>query len=209
MALITGTPLGQINIQDDIYLDTAPTVFFQNRSGVNELNNPDGDGFYWGLSGTTSNPVFQLRCVDTVQLASNYDINQIRCDTDGDVGTIQKLNYLDLTFNLKTFFPLATLTEILKGGAVTTTPGATEKMGIGQPNNNKFFRGYFPTVYDPDTGDYLAVTMHKAQFVDSWTIAFNYGEPSTVNVILRGFADTDLPAAQQFATIIRADPSAL
>ncbi len=211
MALITGTPLGQINTQDDLYLDTAPTIFFQERiSGVNPLNNPDAAGYYWGLSGTTSYPVYELRCYDTVQWAGNIEMNSIRCDTTGDQGVIQKLNYLDLTFNLKTFFPLDTLRHFLtRGGSVTTSAGATEKMGIGQPNNNKFFRAYFPIVYDGDTGDYLSVTLHKAQFVDTWTIAFNYGSPATAGVTLRGFADPDLPAAQLFATVVRADPSAI
>ena len=44
MALVTGTPLGTINAQDDIYLDTAPSLWFQDFS-ADELNNPDGDGF--------------------------------------------------------------------------------------------------------------------------------------------------------------------
>jgi hypothetical protein len=209
MALVTGTPLGQINTQDDLYVDTAPVVFFQQRDTVNHLNNPDGDGFYWGLSGTVARPVFELRCVDTVVWAGQYELNAIRCDTVGDTGAIQKMTSLDLTFNLKTLFPLATLRHILRGGAVTTTAGATEKMGIGQPNNNRFYRAYLPTVYDEDTGDYLAMTIHKCQYVDSWSLAFAYGTPSTLGLTLRGFADTALPAAQLFATVIRADPSAI
>lgn len=210
MPLVTGTPLGQINTQDDLYIDTAPTIFFQERcTGVNPLFNPDGDGFYWQLSGTTTCPVHELRCYDTVQWAGTYEINAIRCDTTGDQGAIQKLNSLDLTFNLKTMFPLDTLRHILRGGAVTTTAGATEKMGIGQPNNNRFFRVYFPSIYDEENGDYVAVTIHKAQFVETWTVAFNYGQPSTMGVTVRGFADTSLPAAQLFATVIRADPSAI
>lgn len=209
MALITGTPLGNISTQDDLYIDTAPTIYFQQRDAVDLLNNPDGDGFYWGLSGTTARPVYEMRCYDTVQWASNYEVNQVRCDTIGDGGTIQKLNYIDLTFNLKTFFPLASLRHILRGGAVTTTSGATEKMGIGQPNNNRFYRVYAPVVYDGDTGDHFTITMHKAQFVDAWTLAFTYGAPSTVALTLRGFSDADKPADQLFATMVRADPSAI
>lgn len=209
MTLITGTPLGQINTMDDLYLDTAPTVFFQERAtGINPLNNPDGDGFYWGLSGTTSYPVYEIGCYDTFQLVGNIEMNNIRCDTVGDKSAIQKLNYIDVTFNLKSFFPLDTLRHILRGGTVTSSSGV-EKMGIGQPNNNKSFRAYFPSIYDPDTGDYVNFTLHKAQFVDSWTMAINYGAPPTLNVILRGFADADLPSDQLFATVIRADPSAI
>jgi len=215
MSLLTGTPLGVITQQDEIYLDTAPTFFFQNSdsgSGVGSqgyLHNPDAQGFYWSLTGSSTNPVYELGCYDTFVLAGNIEMNNIRCDTVGDKGTIQRLNYLDVTFNLKTMFPLTTVQQILRGGAVTTVAGSMEEMGIGQPNNNIFFRAYFPTVYDPTTGDYLAVTMHRVQFVDSWQIAFNYGQPSILGVTARGFSDATKPSDQLFATIIRADPSAL
>jgi hypothetical protein len=208
MALVTGTPLGNIDAQDDLYLETAPTVYFQD-SGATELSNPDADGFYWGLSGTTARPVYQLGCYEDVRLAGNIEMTAIRCDTVGDKASIQKLNHVDLTFTLKTLLPLATLRHILRGGAVTTTPGATEKMGIGQPNNQVYFHVYFPTIYDETAGDYVAVTGHKAQFVDSWQIAFAYGRPATMGVTLRMYADDSKPSDQIFATIIRADPSAL
>lgn len=210
MALITGTPLGVITAQDSLYIDTAPTIFFQERcTGVNPLNNPDADGFYWGLTGSASCPIYQFDCYEGVQWAANFESNAIRCDTTGDQGQIQKLNNLDLTFTLKTFFPLTTIRDVLRGGAVTTNSGATEKMGIGQPNNQRYLRVYFPVVYDPDTGDYLSVTMHRCQYVDSWQLAFTYGQPATISLTLRGFADPDLPAAQSHATVIRADPSAI
>lgn len=208
MALITGTPLGQINAQDELYIDEAPTIYFQDYS-ANELNNPDTDGFYWGLSGTTTYPVYSLACYEEVRWASEFESNAVRCDTVGDKLNIQKLNHIDLTFTLKTLMPLATLTHILRGGAVTTTAGATEKMGIGQPDNNQWYHYYFVSVYDKDTGDHITVTAHKAQFVEAWEIAFTYGEPATLGVTIRAFADDSLPAAQQFATVIRADPSAI
>ncbi len=208
MALVTGTPLGVINTQDDLYLDVAPTIYFQDYD-ADELNNPDGDGFYWGLTGSSTYPVYELACYEDVRWASEYESNAIRCDTVGDKGQIQKLNHIDLTFTLKTLMPLATLTHILRGGAVTTTPGATEKMGIGQPNNQQYYHYYFPVVYDETAGDYIAVTAHKAQFVDAWEIAFSYGTPATLGVIFRAFADSSKPADQLFATVIRADPSAI
>jgi len=208
MALVTGTPQGQINAQDEIYIDAAPTIYFQDYD-ANHLNNPDGDGFYWGLSGTTTYPVYSLACYEDVVWASEYESNAIRCDTVGDKSQIQKLNHIDLTFTLKTLMPLATLTHILRGGDVTTNAGATEKMGIGQPNNQQYYRYYLVSVYEDSTGDHLTVTAHKAQFVDAWEISFTYGEPATVGMIFRAFADDTLPAAQQFATIIRADPSAI
>jgi hypothetical protein len=205
MALVTGTPMGTTTDQSDLYIDTAPSVWFQDAT-ANPLNNPDADGFYWGLTGSASYPIYSLDCYEGVALGGNIEMSNIRCDTVGDRSAIQKLAYLDLTFTLKTLLPLATLTHILRGGAVTTTAGTSEKMGIGQPDNQQYWRVYFASVYDEDNGDYVCVTMHRAKFVDSWEIAFNgFGEPATLGVTLRGFADTDLPAAQQFATVIRGD----
>ncbi len=208
MALVTGTPIGLINAQDDIFLDTAPSIWFQDTA-ANLLNNPDADGFYWGLSGTTAQPAFALECYEGVQVAAEYESNAIRCDTVGDKGQIQKLNHIDLTFTLKTLLPLDTLTRILRGGTVTTTVGATEKMGIGQPNNQQYWQTYTALVYDETAGDYISMTLHRCQFVDAWELAFNYGTPATLSVIIRAFADTTKPADQLFMTIIRADPSAI
>lgn len=208
MALVTGTPLGVINAQDELYIDTAPTIYFQDYD-QNELNNPDVDGFYWGLTGSSTYPVYSLACYEDVRWASEYESNAVRCDTVGDKNQIQKLNHIDLTFTLKTFMPLTTLRHFLRGGAVTTTAGATEKFGIGQPNNQQYYHYYFPVVYDETAGDYLAVTAHRAQFVDAWEIAFPYGNAATLGVVFRAFADDTKPAAQLFATIIRADPSAI
>ena len=208
MALVTGTPLGQVNAQDELYIDQAPTIYFQDNT-ANPLNNPDGDGFYWGLSGTTTYPVYSLSCYEDVVWASEFESNAIRCDAVGDKSQLQKLNHIDLTFTLKTLMPLATLTHILRGGAVTTNAGATEKMGIGQPDNDLYYRYYFVSVYDETAGDHITVTAHKAQFVDAWELGFTYGEPATLGVTLRAFAEDTLPAAQLFATVIRADPSAI
>lgn len=208
MSLVTGTPLGSITTQDDLYLDSSPYVYYQDYTAT-ELFNPDGDGFYWGLSGTTSYPVYQLGCYEGVQLAGNIEMTSVRCDHVGDKAAIQKLTYIDLTFTLKTLLPLSTLRGIIRGGAVTTTVGATEKMGIGDVDNQQYWRVYLPMVYDVDTGDYVCITGHRCQFVDSWQLSFTFGQPATMGVTLRMFADDTLPAAQRFATIIRADPSAL
>lgn len=208
MALVTGTPLGTINAQDELYIDVAPSIWFQDYSGT-LLNNPDGDGFYWGLTGTTTYPVYSLACYEDVRWAAEFESNAIRCDTVGDKSQTQKLNHIDLTFTLKTLMPLATLTHILRAGTVTTSAGATEKMGIGQPNNQQYYHYYFVSVYDETAGDYIAVTAHRAQFVDAWEIAYTYGQPATLGVTFRAFADDSKPSAQLFATVIRADPSAI
>lgn len=208
MALVTGTPLGQINAQDELYIDTAPSIYFQDYSG-SYLSNPDAQGFYWGLSGTVTYPVYSLACYEDVRWASDFEANVVRCDTVGNKLTIQKLNHIDLTFTLKTLLPLTTLRHILRGGAVTQTGGLLEEMGIGQPNNQQYYHIYFPVVYDETAGDYLAVTVHKAQFVEAWELAFTFGQPATLAVTFRGFADDSKPSAQLFATIIRADLSAV
>lgn len=205
MALVTGTPMGTTTDQADLYIDTAPQVWFQDNR-ADPLNNPDDDGFYWGLTGSSVYPIYSLDCYEAVTWGGTIEMSNIRCDTVGDKSAIQKLASIDLSFTLKTLLPLATLTYILRGGAVTTTVGTSEKMGIGQPDNQIYWRVYFASVYDEDNGDYVCVTMHRAQFVDSWEIAFNgFGEPATLGVTLRGFADDDLPAAQLFATVIRGD----
>ena len=208
MALVTGTPLGTINAQDNLYIDTAPSLWFQDYL-ADPLNNPDADSFYWGMTGTTTYPAYEVECTEGVALVAEYESNAIRCDTTGDQGQIQKLNHIDVTFTLKTLLPLSTLTHILRGGAVTTTSGATEKFGIGQPNNNQSWRVYGAVVYDETAGDYINFTGHKMQFVDAWTISFAYGEPASLGVVMRCFADSTKPSAQSFMTVIRADPSAI
>ena len=70
MALVTGTPIGNINTSEDIYVDSAPTLWFQDYN-ADPLNNPDADGFYWGLSGTTAYPVMELGCLGDVSFADN------------------------------------------------------------------------------------------------------------------------------------------
>lgn len=208
MALLTGTPLGNIDTQDEIYIDTAPTIFFQDYS-AGLLNTPDAQGFYWGLSGTTAYPVYQMGCVEGVQLSGNIEMQDIRCDTVGSKGVIQKLNFIDLTFNLKTLLPATHLTKILRASPVVTVSGKTEQFGFGQPNNQQFYHVYAPSVYDESAADYIAITLFKAQFVDAWQIAFNYAQPSTVGVTFRAFADDTKPANQLFGSFLRSDPSAI
>jgi len=214
MALITGTPVGNVESSQQIFVDVPPTFYFQEKfttAGVDvgTLNNPDSDGFYWNLSGTTANPVWAGGCYENFNFVDVRDANMIRCDTDGDRGAIQRRNHLQVTFTLKEFFKLGKLRHMLNLGPVTTTAGSTEKLGIGQIDNSKYFYCYFPTVYDPNTGDFLSVTLHRAQFTAAWTIAFAYGQPATVGIEVTGFSDDTKPADQQFGTIIRADPSAL
>ncbi len=214
MALITGTPEGNLIASQDLFLDVPPTFYFQeNKDGsgnaVGLLNNPDGDNFFHGLSGTTANPVFEGGCYENFVFTDVRDINMIRCDTDGDKGAIQRRNQLTVTFTLKEFFKLTKLRHMLNLGAVTTTAGATEKVGIGQIDNTKDYYIYFPSIYDPNTGDFLTVTLFNAQFTLAWAMSFTYAQPATVTIQVTGFADPAKPSDQLFGSIIRADPSAI
>lgn len=205
MALSTGSPVGNIITQDELYLEGAPNVFFQ-QYAASELNNPDADGFYWNLSGTATYQVTALGCIDSLQLADNLTMNDVSCDTVGMKNTIMRRNYLELQVNITTVLPLSSMRHVLRAGPVTQT-GVTEKMGIGPIDQNAFFHAWMPKVYDEDTGAFVGFQLHKAKFADAWTWAFRYGNSWQIqNLKLRAYADDTKPTAQQFATVIRNDP---
>lgn len=207
--LATGVPVGSILAQDEIYLEGAPYLYFQDAT-ANPLNNPDSDGFYWNLSGTSSYPVYRIGCIQDVSLSESLTINQVRCDTIGDKATIQKRDYLEFSFSFSSLLPFTTLRHLLNLGTAPTTGTGKQKMGIGSINNNQFYKFYAPKVYDDTAGDFIAFHLHRAQFVDAWTIAMKSGEPWMVSGLkIRAYADETMPAAQKFATMIRSDLSAL
>lgn len=207
-ALITGTPLGTIVTQEELVLEGSPYIFIQDAT-ANPLNNPDSDGYYWGLSGTTLYPVKQLGCVQDVSLTEGLTMNDVRCDTVGVKGSVQRRDYIEFNLTILSLLPLAVSREILNLSTPTTASGI-EKVGIGGINNNRFFHVYAPKIYDEDTGDILIFHLHRAQFVDAWTIDFKQGEPWTVTGLkLRGYADDTKPTSQRFGVIVRSDASAL
>lgn len=210
MALITGTPLGNLTQQEDLFIEGAPTIFIQNNT-ADPLKNPDSDGFYWNLSGTSTYPVLELSCLEGVSLTEDLTINDIRCDTVGVKDTIQQRNYVEFQFSIKSLFPISTMKDVLKWGAVTQNTGeGTEKSGIGAVDNQTFFMAYAPRVYDENTGDYFMFHFHRCKFVEAFTIDMRYGDSWIVNGIrLRAFADTTKPAAQRFGTVVRVDPSVI
>jgi hypothetical protein len=208
MAILTGTPVGTLTSQEEVYVEGAPYLYFQDYTAP-PLYNPDGAGYYWGLSGTVAYPAYNVGCVQDVSLTEDVTMNDIRCDSIGVKGTIQKRNFVEFNLTILTLFPLTVLRHMLKLSAPTVATDV-EKMGIGGINNNLFYMVYAPTVYDSDTGDLLIFHLHKAQFVDAFTIAMNYGEPWKVTGLkLRAYADETKPSAARFGTIIRQDPSAL
>ena len=207
MSLVTGTPVGNLSTQEELYIEGAPNFYIQDNN-ASPLNNPDGDGYYWGMSGTSSYPVYGLACVTDVSFGQGITANQIRCDAVGDKGTIQRRDYVEFTFTLESFMPLSIFAKIA-GFSTATVGTGTEKVGIGAINNNQYWMVYCPKVYDEDSGDYLLFHLHKAQFVEPGELQFRSGEPWTQTFKVRAYADDTKPSTQRFGVIIRADASAL
>lgn len=210
MALVTGTPLGSITTQEEIYLEGSPTIYFQDNT-ANPLKNPDSDGFYWGMSGTVTYPVYELGCVTDVSLTENLTINDILCDNLGVKDTVQQRNYLEFALTIQSFFPLTVLRHLVKGGTVTQNLSEnTEKFGLGKVNNNLRYMVYAPKVYDEDVGDYVVIHLHRAKFADAWNLGMPFGSPwQLTGIKLRAYVDSTKPAAQQFGVFLRSDASVL
>jgi len=208
MALVTGTPLGTITSQEEIYLEGAPTIYIQNFE-ASPLNNPDGDGFYWGMSGTSTYPVYEVGCISDVSMTENLTMNDVLCDNVGVKDTVQQRNYVEFVFSIQSFFPFDVLRNLLSFGAVTET-APTQKFGMGKINNNLYWMVYAPKVYDEDVGDYIAIHMNRCKFVDAWTINMTFGTPwVAAGLRLRAFVDSTKPAAQQFGMWLRSDASVI
>lgn len=206
MSLVTGTPMGSLTVQEDTYLEGAPTIYIQDAQ-ASVLKNPDALGFYWGLSGTSTYPVYELGCVAGVSLTENLTMNDVLCDNVGVKDTLRQRNYIEFQFGVQSFFPLAVLRHIFGGGQVSTT-APTSGFGIGKLNNNQYWHVYAPKVYDEDAGDYVVLHLHRAKFVDAWTINMSFGTPwQMTGLKLRGFVDSTKPAAQQFGVFLRNDLS--
>lgn len=210
MALITGTPLGTINSSESIYPTLAPYIYFQDYTAA-LFNNPDPEGYYWRLSGTATYPVYAFECVSDVSFTEGRTLNDVQCDNIGIVSTVEVRDYVEFQVTIKSIFPFSSLAKILSLTDATVSAGNnTEKVGIGKINNNQFWHVYAPHVYDESAADWMAFSLHKAKFVDAWTINMPYSEAWNVTGLkLRGYADTTKPSAQQFGMLIRTDASAL
>lgn len=210
MALVTGSALGTVTAQEDIYFEGAPTIYIQQYE-ANPYYNPDADGFYWQLSGTATYNVYEIGCPVDVSMTEGLTINDVLCDTVGVKDTVQQRNYVEFAFSLKSLLPLSVMRVLLNFGTVVENAGLnTEKMPIGKINNNLRWHLYAPKVYDEDNADYIWIYLHKAKFVDAWTIPMTFGQNWQANGIkLRAYADTTKPAAQQFGMWGRSDASVL
>lgn len=208
MALVTGTPVGSVTAAEELYIEGSPYLYFQDATAT-PLKNPDSDGYYWGMSGTTLYPVYQIGCVQDVSLTEGLTMNDVRCDSIGVKDTVQKRDYIELQLTVLSPFPLAELAKMLNL-SVPTVATDVEKVGIGSINNTQKWMVYAPKVYDEDVGDYILFHLHKAKFVDAWTINFRSGDSWQVTGIkLRAYADETKPSTQKFGVIVRADASAL
>ena len=212
MALITGsafganaagTASGAYFSQEDLYLEGAPYIFFQDYSAGSMYDSP-----YWQLSGTPTYPVWELGCITDVALTEDLTMNDVMCDTVGVKSTIQQRNYLEFTFTLQSFFPLTELTKILNGGTATEA-SPIEWFAFEAIDNTNYWAVWCPKVYDTSVGDYIGFQLHKAQFVDAFSIDMTFGQPwKATGLKLRAFMDTS-KTPNQFATVIRADASVI
>jgi hypothetical protein len=207
--LSTGNPLGNVITQENTYLEGSPYLYFQDNN-ASPLNNPDSDGFYWGLSGTTIYPVYLLGCVQSVKLTEKVTMNDVRCDTVGVKDTIQKRDYVEFDLTVLSQLPIAVLRHLMNLGSAPTITNHIEKQGIGLIQNNQKYMVYAPKIYDDVNGYWLFFQLHRAKFVDAFTLDMKYGASwELTKIILRGYADDTKPTAQKFGTILRIDPSQL
>ena len=208
MALVTGTPFSAVTAQEDIYLEGAPTIYFQDATATPGYN-PDANGFYWQLSGTALYPIYEVGCPTDVTFTENITMNDVLCDNLGVKAVVQQRNYFEFNFSIMSFFPLTVLTNLLGGGTVVSaTP--SQMMPLGKINNDQFWHLYAPKVYNENVGDYVWIYMHKCQFVDAWSIAMTLGNPWKVTGLkMRAFVDSTKPAAQQFGMFGRSDKSVI
>lgn len=205
MTLVTGSIPGAVT-QEELYIEGAPYIYFQDYR-ENPANNPGGDGYYWGMnSGTVYKPNL-LGCIRNVSLTEGVTMNDVRCDTVGVKDTIQKRDYVEFDLEIVSLFPLSELRHIMNLSPATIATGV-ETVGIGQIDNTQKYMIYAPKVYTDAAAGWLMFHLHKAKFVDAWTINFTYGEAWNVaGVKIRAYADESRPANQIFGVIRRFDPS--
>lgn len=211
----TAIPTGGITVGEDIYIEGGPRVFFQPY--LNSVTNvecpesraPDADGFFWGLSGTTNCPIFEIGCYEDISLIDTVTRNPVTCDSLGTVDEIQRRDSLELQFTLKSLLPFSQLARYMRGGPVTLNAAEeTEKFGVGELANT-LYHMYFVRIYDADAGDYISATFHRARFVEATPLEMPYAEAWNIAVVAKVFADRTKPLAQRFATYLRYDPSVL
>lgn len=207
MTIATGTPLGNVLSQEEIYLEGSPYLYIQDyRAGA--LNHPDTNGYYWNLSGTSTYPVYSLGCIQDTKLTEDVTLNMIRCDTVGDKAAVQKRNFLTVEFTLVSALPLA-ITKVLMNMFDSTAVTGKEYVGISKINNNIFYQLYAPKVYDDVTSDWIVMQLHKCQITGNFTWDMALSGHKLTGIKVTAFIDETKPANQMFGVLFRSDPSAL
>lgn len=202
--LATGSAVGNVISQEELYLEGAPYIYFQDDRAT-PLNNPDAQSYYWGLSGTTTYPAYLLGCIQDVSLTEGVTMNDVRCDTVGVKDTIQKRDYVEFQLTILSQLPLSVIRHVMNLSAPSTGTGF-ETVGIPQINNSVHYHVYAPKVYDESAAGWLMFYLHKAKFVDAWTLNTIYGGSWTLTgVKLRAYAADSYPANQLFGVIKRMD----
>jgi hypothetical protein len=205
-SLATGSAVGNVISQEELYLEGSPFIYFQDDR-ANPLFNPDAQSYYWGLSGTTVYPAYLLGCIQDVSLTQGLTMNDIRCDTIGVKDTIQKRDYVEFDLTILSQLPLTVIRHVMNLSVPSTGTGY-ETVGIGQIDNTVHYHVYAPKVYSDSAAGWLMFYLHKAKFVDAWTLNMKYGDSCTLTgVKLRAYAKDTMPANQIFGVIRRADPS--
>lgn len=206
-SLVTGSPIGSVLGQEVNYLEGSPYIYFQDAN-ASPLNNPDVNGFYWGLSGTATYPVYNLGCVQNVKLTEKVTMNDVRCDTVGVVDTIQKRDYVEFDMTVLSQLPISVLRHLMNLGSAPTVSGHVEMQGIGMIQNTQKYHVYAPKIYDDVNGYYLFFYLHQCKFVDAWTLDMKYGASWELQkIVLRAYNVISMPTSMRFGTIFREDAS--
>ena len=198
---------GTTEYQEDIYLQSAPNMYIQD-DGATPFFNPDPDtDFYYGLSGTAAHPIYEIGCPADVSLTEDITINDVLCDNVGVKDTVQQRNYIEFQFTIRSLFPLEVLRHLMKGGQVVEDAANHRQVfGFGPINNAQRWMVYAPRVYDEDNGYFIWVHLHRAKFVEAWTLNMPFGNVwELTGLRLRAYADTTKPSAQQFGVFGRYD----
>ena len=213
------TPTGTGTLtQTELYLEGAPDFWF---GGNVQLDS--STGFYWNLKANPGYPLYKMGCYTDFRLQDNIAMADIRCDTDGVRGSIEKRNFLSVTFNCLSMFPMSIFQKIVGRGGDGTVADPTyildasqhaEFVGLGfiansGAGNSVYFPCYFSKVYDTASGAFLSFTGHRCRFTDMTEIAFTYGQPYAFRVTLHMYADSTKPTGQRFCTVVRYDPTML
>lgn len=209
MALPTGTPVGTIVSQEEVYIEGAPYIYFQDNR-ANPLFNPDAQTYYYGLSGTSTYPVYNLGCIQNVNLTEGVTMNDIRCDTIGVKDTIQKRDYVEFNLEILSQLPLSVIRHVMNLGSAPAVGTGYETQGIARIDNSQRYMVYAPAVYNQSAAGWLLFHLHRAKFVDAWTLNMRYGDSwQLTGVKIRAYADDSKPANQIFGVIKRVDLAAL